>query len=626
MRITSDRNYNNPMRRLFFVLILFLFACRSFTLLPGAIQTPVPPPTATEIAETPGAIPELTETAAPPTLPAPPAGLETPYSVRVHPDGKLYVGDRVSFEVVIPQDSAGAVEKVRVQLNDGGLKQIGEAQAAPFGIGGRLEATFTWAWDTQGLQAGDYELVFSILPDGSTWTQTITLLPQDKLPEAEKGAEWRSATSACCKVYYISGTEAERDLPGLLKLADEQAQDAERRMGVQAGDPITITLIPRLLGQGGFADRGISVSYLDRNYSAGSMDIILHHEMIHILDNRLGGDLRPSLLEEGLAVYMTGGHFKPEPLLPRAATLLATAGNSKLPGLGWYIPLRELADHFYISQHEIGYLEGAALVAYIVERWGWLAFDEFYRDIHPQPDGSQAKAIEVSLVKHFNLTLDELEAAFLDTLQNQTPVPGQQEDVRQSVHYYDTVRRYQEILDPSAYYLTTWLPDAREMRRRNIVADWLRRPTETANLALETLLAETGRELMQGNDTLVEQNLTAVNRVLDAIQAGEADPFAKDAKALDYYEIVQALQRGGFWIDPLYRGEITPQRIQVSGDQAQAWVSLKGPGLRQVSLARMPGGWRLLLFWEGKWNVGNQAFANLERWQRLDAVIFAMGR
>ena len=98
------------------------------------------------------------------------------------------MGDWVSFEVVIPQDSASEAEKVRVELNDGGLKQLGEAKAAPFGIGGRLQATFTWAWDTRGLQAGDYEIVFSIQPGGTTWTQTVTLLPQGSLPEAEKAA------------------------------------------------------------------------------------------------------------------------------------------------------------------------------------------------------------------------------------------------------------------------------------------------------------------------------------------------------------------------------------------------------------------------------------------------------
>ena len=161
------------------------------------------------------------------------------------------------------------------------------------------------------------------------------------------------------------------------------------------------------------------------------------------------------------------------------------------------------------------------------------------------------------------------------------------------------MRRYQQLLDPSAYFMTAWLPDTREMRQRNILADYLRQPVETANLALEILLAETGADLAQGRFGLVEQNLGAVNRVLDAMEQGEPEPFTRDQKAFDYYQIVQALQRGRFYIDPYSRGEINPQRIEVNGNQAQAWISLDGPELIQVTLVRTPGGWWFRLFREG---------------------------
>ncbi len=506
------------------------------------------------------------------------------------------MGDQVSFEVLIPPDRIASAQKVQVRLGQDPLKLIAEAPAAPFGIGGRMQATMSWAWDTNGLEGGDYALNFTTEPGGDTWTETVSLLPQRSLPRAEKEAKWATASSACCTINYISGTAAERDLPDLLKLADEQAQDAEQRMGVQASDPITITLLPRLLGQGGFASDAINVSYLDRNYSAGDIGIILHHEMIHILDYRLGGELRPSLLTEGLAVYMSGGHFKEEPLLARAAALLDQAGNT---GLGGYIPLKELADHFYAAQHETGYIEGGALVTYMAERWGWEAFSAFYRDIHPQPSGSQAEAIEASLSKHFNLTLADLEAGFLERLRQEPVEAGTLEDVRQTVSYYDTVRRYQELLDPSAYYMTAWLPSPGEMQRRGIVADYLRQPVEPANLALETLLAETGTALRQGAYAEVRSNLAAVNNVLDGVQAGEREPFARDAKARDYYQVVTALQAGSLTIDPYYRGTLAPQKIQVEGNRAYAWVSLEGTKLRQVVLVRTADGWQLASIWEG---------------------------
>ena len=83
-----------------------------------------------------------------------------------------------------------------------------------------------------------------------------------------------------------------------------------------------VVLIPRLLGHGGFTGREIVLSYLDRNYVGGNLAVIFHHELVHYLDVRSGGDLKPSMLVEGLAVYLSGGHYKPEPLMPRLAALL----------------------------------------------------------------------------------------------------------------------------------------------------------------------------------------------------------------------------------------------------------------------------------------------------------------
>ena len=246
--------------------------------------------------------------------------------------------------------------------------------------------------------------------------------------------------------------------------------------------------------------------------------------------------------------------------------------------------MRELADHFYASQHETGYMEGGALVAYMVERWGWEAFSAFYRDIHPQPSGSQAEAIEASLLKHFNLTLADLEAGFLERLRQEPVDAGTLEDVRQTVNYYDTVRRYQELLDPSAYYMTAWLPDPGEMQRRGIVADYLRQPVEPANLALETLLAETGVMLKQETYAEVERNLAAVNRVLDGVQAGEREPFARDAKARDYYQEFGITEFSLFHLVPMEKAESGFDRLRTGNEQAED--EIKGRGAVQVQAVK----------------------------------------
>lgn len=464
-----------PFRHLSVLLVFLLSAC----------QADVPPPIGPAVS--------VTAPTPSPTTPLPagtPAPTPTPavdFSVRVHPDGGLYVGDRVSFEVLAPQgfDPQGKSVELRA-----GEQLLGSQPFAPFGIGGRNQATFFWVWETTGWEAGPHRLTFTLQPGGVSWTETFTLHPAAEVPPPEPQARWESLASDCCTISYITGTEAHRDIETLAEMADAEAERVERLFGAQFPEKIPLTFLPRVLGHGGFAWNGLYVSYLDENYAGSATRQVIRHEMIHWLDARLGGELRPSILVEGLAVYLSGGHFKEEPILPRAAALLE---------LDWYLPLRELTDAFYTSQHEIGYLQAAALVAYLVETYGWERFNTFYRDIHPAPDGRQSTALDTALRKHFQQTLDALEANFLTFLRAQTVEEPHRADLRLTVAFYDTLRHYQQRYDSSAYFLTAWLPDIPEMRRRGIVADLLRRPREAVNRRIEALLIAADQSLRAGD-------------------------------------------------------------------------------------------------------------------------------
>ncbi|NJN43981.1 MAG: hypothetical protein HC806_04155 [Anaerolineae bacterium] len=193
---------------------------------------------------------------------------------------------------------------------------------------------------------------------------------------------------------------------------------------------------------------------------------------------------------EGLATYLSGGHFKPEPLLERAAEVV---------DLDWYLPLAPLADDFYPSQHELSYLEAAALIEYMVDTWGWEKFDEFYRSIEEHPSRLQSAAINQALTVHYEMTFDQLETQFLATLNAFPDSPELEDDVRLTVMFFDTVRRYQQTLDPSAYFMTAWLLGIDELLDSGIVADYVRHPSAPENLALETLLVQADAEMRAGN-------------------------------------------------------------------------------------------------------------------------------
>ncbi len=425
------------------------------------------------------------------------------FSVITHPDGPLYVGDQVSFEVLAPGSFQTAGHRVQVSFQG---RTLGGADFGPFGIGGRSEAALWWVWDTHGLQPGSYVLDFASSPGGKTWTETVSLHPAGQVPPPEPGAAWAEATTVCCTIYYITGTDAARDLARLEQTADAQSAQVVTQMHASPTGKLTLVLMPRVLGHGGFTLNWVYVSYLDGNYVDNDMDILLHHEFVHFYDDSVGGKYRPPILEEGLAVYLSGGHFKPEALGPRAGAMYA---------LGWYIPLQTLADDFYNQQHELGYLEAAGLVKYLVDTYGWEAFNRFYRNI-PPPDGKKVtEVIDESLKANLEISFDELEANYRASLKAQAFTPAQRRDLQVTVRFFDTVRRYQKALDPSAYFLTAWLPDASVMRQRGIVADLVRHPEGWSNRYLEGQLVLAWRALSGGDYGSATRTLDWVNILLD---------------------------------------------------------------------------------------------------------------
>lgn len=524
---------------------------------PLASATLIPYPIPTIAAKTPTVIPKET------------------LSVIFHPDSALYVGDQISLEIIAPTGENLQDSQVEVSVAQPISHTLKTTKFAHFGLGNRLEANLTWAWNTTELSPGDYTLSFSVQPNGATWTQTVLLQPAEALPLNEVGARWVTDESDCCLVYYITQTASERDISTLLEMLDKQAREISQEMQAEFNAPVSVVFIPRVLGHGGFTTQEIAVTYLDRNYIGDATEMILRHELAHLLDGQLGGDLRPTLLVEGLAVYISGGHFKPELLMPRAAVLV---DNHQ------YIPFDDLIDDFYNTPHEIGYMEAGALVEFMVETWGWEDFSSFYRDIHPAPDeGRQSVAMDIALQKHFNLSLKALEQRFLEALVSQSISSESKDDVRLTVDYYNTVRRYQQSLDPSAYFLTAWILDGKDMRQRSITADYMRHPSTVNNLVLETMLQAAGDSLRNTNYSEAEHLISAVNLVLDALGRDESISFSGSSLALDYYAIVNTLLARGY----------QPQHINVNANTAHTWAILTGQQLREFVFVRDGSLWEL---------------------------------
>jgi hypothetical protein len=409
------------------------------------------------------------------------------FEIRFHPDGSLQVGDQISLDVYAPPGSNLKNNTLEVDLVSSEQRKLG---AAPFSFdsSGVYHTVLLWFWDTHGLSPGIYNLRFTIQPSGESWQDSIQLQNNPALLSQE--GHWATAQNQCCEVHYITGTDAERDLTSILKIIDQQASLVEKQWGVTPSKKLQINLLPRVLGNGGFTSDEISVTYLDQDYSNGLFPIIIHHELVHLLDQTQQGKFRPTILIEGVAVYLSGGHYKPEPLLPRAATLI---------NLGDYIPLNILTNNFYDHQHETGYLEAGALVEYLVQIYGWQTFVNFYHDINPIKDASQSQVLNAALQSHFGIDLEQLDDRFTNELVKIPVNPDLQEDVRLTILLYDTMRAYQQQYDSSAYFLRVWMPSPKDMRQKGIVADYNRHPDQDINRMIENLLISSGTSLRIGD-------------------------------------------------------------------------------------------------------------------------------
>lgn len=555
-------------------IIFFALACNVTTLIATPTPMPTPAPTAT-----------LTPTVAPTV-----AALQTASSsfnakrdlyiessdILIHPDNSIYSGDVVSIEAVVHDGAKMSLKGFSVDLYIDS-KLISRERASGHGIGQRLAASFEWAWRTTGL-GGAHTIQIVVDPDdkikigdedttNNTASITVSIQPRSDLPFNELNAKWIKTENECCIFNYIANSPAARDIESIKSQTNDSVAFVESRLGRKRNTKLIFNFIDRVLGHGGFAGDTITITYMDRDYPAGSFANVVRHETAHILGRSLGKE-RPIIIEEGFATYITGGHFKPEPFAPRVAGLVA---------LDRYIPLAQLADNFYPAQHEIGYLESAGFIEYLVTTYGWEKFVTLLGAF--QQTRNDSAMLDAGLRFTYNKKFSEIESDYLTYLKTQTD-PRWARDIENTIRYYDTVRLYQKKFDPSAYYLTAWIPDIDRAVRDGITADYQRHPLTPRHIAIETMLIEADRGIDSGDYDLAEQYLNALTKVL----AADGDLTVHPLSA-DYLEIVKQVLASGY----------EPQRITLNNNVAVIVVKRDNasPSLIQLQVTRVNGAWKL---------------------------------
>lgn len=525
----------------------------------------VPPPT-----EPPSPIPPSPVPPSPTFIPEPTDASDlsiNPSDVVLYPVPDIYSGDKVTFQIlpVVPP-SIPVTDVVAAVLVDG--VEVARGPLDRRNWNGQAEGVFEWAWDTADL-TGDYQVEVILDPDdliqagdedplNNTAALTTTVkIVAGTAARMEAAATWETTSINCCDVHVVSNTAAARDLPTLLPLLESAVQTAANRLGEQPSRKLQVYFIDRVLGQGGFAGTDMVVSYVDRRYAGGGLYELLVHEAAHIIDQQFA-PRRISFLAEGLAVWASGGHYKAEDLTERSAALLQ---------LGRYIPLTQLVNDFYPVQHEVGYLEAAGFVGFLIDRGGWNTFKNFYTDVVADDGPTLAEALDVNLQRYYGASLTGLESEWLAALKSQTPRPEAVADLATTIRYYDIARHYQELYDPTAFFLNAWLPHPTEVRQFGNPADLTRRPKTDLNITLELMLAVADSALRAGDYSRANVMLDSVQNILNN-NGAIIDPMATS-----YYKIVQAAQEYGYEL----------HEVDLQGTSARA-IATQAPSVRLTSL------------------------------------------
>ncbi len=322
---------------------------------------------------------------------------------------------------------------------------------------------------------------------------TTSPTPNPQPPTPDTVAAWQHATTAHFTFYYLPGTQAATDIE-LIKTTGEQAvTDAAVTLEVSPTAQVQVYLVNRVFWQGGASYTGnvLLLSYPDpsRDYIVSDLVTVFRHEVTHALVEQMLGSAtnKGGLLGEGVAVWVAGGHYHKEALDVLASTLVTE--DSDL-----YIPLTTLQTAFYDQQHEIAYLEGAALTQYLIEHYG---LDKFKRLLAaptaPTPIYGESWA---SLEREWRAVLAVTPRTAADV-----------QAVRLRVRYYDAVRHYEETRDHDARLLPDQPPSQWDA---SLIAAFTHPTTDPANIALE-------RELVTAGRALWNHDLATTVQILDQV-------------------------------------------------------------------------------------------------------------
>jgi len=422
---------------------------------------------------------------------------------------------------------------------------------------------FPDAYETAGRVGGhSIEVIGEIEPDGELRaSQWVTVAADAQRPAQETESRWRVEQTDCCNLRYQDNTAASRDLTEIVAVVDEAARRVEEHFGREMPQ-VEFVLIDTLWGNGGYAGDEVVVSYLDRDFSPGRRTTFRQtvlHELAHAMTDQLEYST-PWPLIEGVAVQFTQGHFKPEPLGPRARAL-SDAGD--LP------PLDVLFDTFPDMQHEARYVAVGAFTEFLVSEHGidrLLDLFDSELDIATPSLWLDAAATEV-----LGQPLPAIQSAFDSWIAGFAP-QDQALDLQLTIALQEARRAFQAGHNPYPNYFV--FTSVRDTGQAGLT---MRDPADVRLVAVEALIA-------YAQDLIIEGDLESAREVVAAVERVVADSAVGAGISGQFLAVAEAVAAAGYELISFRPGTGVTSAV----------ATANAPALVAVDLINEAGEWRVV--------------------------------
>ena len=183
-------------------------------------------------------------------------------------------------------------------------------------------------------------------------------------------------------------------------------------------------------------------------------------------------------------------------------------------------------------------MEGGAFVTYIVDTYGWEGLGILCEAASDSAVDGDYERLEVGLRALGIGSLSEFETTWKTWLVSEVVFEADLAKLDAELQLLDTMRDYQLAYDTGAHFLEGILFSPEEGARRNIVADFVRRPRDADAISLELLL-------VMAQDALRREVIEDVKTIMNEITAVLVGGFPETGLAADVHAVVAlALAKG----------------------------------------------------------------------------------